>query len=73
MTIKKLILFSVSAREKGRTWGYEEVLVVAENIREARVKGVLALEKKGLINRRDILDTDIYDKESEVYQWENSD
>ena len=59
-------LFSVAAREVNGC-GYREVLVVATSIRQARIIGVSALESKGFIERRYILDTDIYEKESEVW------
>lgn len=65
MGVKKL--FSVSARESNCWAGYSEVFVVAENTRQARRIGVNALEHKGIIDRKHILDTDIYEAENEVY------
>ncbi len=66
MEVKKL--FSVSARERNSCAGYSEVFVVAENTRKARKIGIDALESKGFIRRQHILDTDIYEAETEVYQ-----
>jgi len=65
--VKKMALFCVSVREKNSRCGYNDVLVVAKSIREARVLGVDACEAQGLIDREHIKDTLVYEKESEVY------
>jgi len=65
--IKKLALFCVSVREKNSSAGYWDVLVTAENVREARCIGVDALEEQGLIKRTKINNTLIYKQETEVY------
>lgn len=67
-TIKKQSLFCVSVREKKQNSSYSDVLVIAENIREARRLGVDACEKLGLIKREFIKHTLVYKQESEVYQ-----
>jgi len=66
-TIRKQSLFCVSVREKQKNSGYSDVLVIAENIREARKIGVDACEKLGLIKRELIKNTLVYKQESEVY------
>jgi len=66
-TIKKQSLFCVSVREKNSSAGYWDVLVIAENIKEARRLGVDACEKLGLIKREFIKNTLVYMQESEVY------
>ena len=69
--VKKMALFCVSVREKRRSknhrTGYLDVLVVAESINDARRLGVSVCESEGLINRTNINDTLVYEKESEVY------
>ena len=65
--VKILALFCVSVREKNSTCGYVDVLVIAENISEARRLGIDACEDQGLIERENIKNTLIYEKESEVY------
>ena len=65
--IKKQSLFCVSVRENYKNSGYSDVLVLAENIREARRIGVAACENLGLIKREFIRNTLIYKHETEVY------
>jgi len=65
--VKKMGLFCVSVREKNDWSGYNDVLVVAENIRDARRLGLDACEAQGIIERGHINDTLVYEKESEVY------
>jgi len=65
--VKKTALFCVSVRENYKNSGYSDVLVIAENIREARRIGVDACEKLGLIKRKFIKNTLVYKHESEVY------
>ena len=67
MEVKKLNLFSVSVIEKDSAWCHEHVYVVAENRREARRKGVMALEQKELINRLYIRNSIVVSEDQEIY------
>jgi len=67
MSIKAMMLFSVSVREVNSSIDYHDVLVVASNIREARRMGVDACESLGLIDRQFIRNTLVYKKEKEVF------
>lgn len=65
--VKKAVLFGVAVREKNSCDSWE-VMVVAGSVREARKKGVNAVEADGLVKRQNIGNTLVWEKEAEVWQ-----